>query len=216
VDQVAHCIIRLQRSAACEERWLGTSRPVALTQGLSYAGEEPPAVSPAARVDEFLRAAHCHTLLRYEAACNRQIRRNLDLLHRLKAATHRTAEDPCPYLTPTEPAAPEEQRSALPPIAGTNHEPIRRAGATPPAGLFAPELDHTPQPGESGLTALQPGPSGPGAKLASFRNNNGLHEGRTTVGAGSPRPLAAEGQLNLRSHEESIATAPFSLARNGR
>jgi hypothetical protein len=59
VDQVAHCIIRLQRAAACEERWLGTARPNALPSGLGYAGEEPPAVSPAARVDEFLRAGHC-------------------------------------------------------------------------------------------------------------------------------------------------------------
>jgi hypothetical protein len=160
VDQIAHCMIRLQRSAGCEERWLGTSRPASLPSGLAYAGEEPPAASVAARLDEFLRAEHCRTLLRYEAACNRQIRRNLELLLKLQSAA-RTAHKPaCPYLT--EPV---------------DHDTTRRAGPTCPAGQtpaedFATCASHTPQPGHVWLgdqtgTKTDEGPP----QLASFRND---------------------------------------------
>jgi hypothetical protein len=106
VDQIAHCIVRLQRSAACEQRWLGTDRPVTLPSGFAYAGEESPAGSPAARIDEFLRAKHCQILIRYEAACNRQIQRNLDLLRKLQSAPQSAPNPDCPYLTEQEGAPP--------------------------------------------------------------------------------------------------------------
>jgi hypothetical protein len=169
VDQIAHCMIRLQRSAACEQRWLGTSRPASLPSGLAYAGEEPPAASVAARLDEFLRAEHCRTLLRYEAACNRQIRRNLELLLKLQAALT-TRKPACPYLT--------EPESAPPLSEAVDRDTTRRAGPTCPAGQapagdFATCASHTPQPGhlwpgDQTGTKIHEGPP----QLASFRNDS--------------------------------------------
>jgi hypothetical protein len=98
VDQIAHSILRLQRSAAFEQRWLGTSRPVAMPQGRQYIGEEPPTVSPAARIAEFVMTPSLPTFLRYEAACNRQIHKNLQRLQTLQSAAPADKPD-CPYLT---------------------------------------------------------------------------------------------------------------------
>jgi hypothetical protein len=160
VDQIAHCIVRLQRSAACEQRWLGTDRPVTLPSGFAYAGQESPAGSPAARIDEFLRAKHCQTLLRYEAACNRQIQRNLDLLRKLQSAPQSVPKPDCPYLTepagaaPSAPLCPEAKQPCVsyarlltdeqaPLLASfrrntasttNNCDITRRAGATSPTG----------------------------------------------------------------------------------
>jgi hypothetical protein len=183
VEQVAHSMLRLRRSAAFEEKYLEQGRSVHFPLGFVYVSEdgkppvEPVTVSQVARIAGFLDSPPGHLLLRYETAANRQIKRNLELLAKLQAASRHKDKPACPYLT----------------------EPAHLEGAAPSAPL--PSDPPTPaQPGSPGLPVLQPrhlwpgqitpGHVGPGRAtvtpgiegreaLASFRNGgvNGIYNG---------------------------------------
>jgi hypothetical protein len=181
VEQIALGMLRLQRSAAYEQRWLGTAQPVPLPACPPHGGaaeEEPPHVSEGARVGEFMHSRFCPVFLRYEAACNSQIRRNLDLLLKLQATARATHKPACPYLTDPEPADAER------PNGTADHAVIRRAGATPPAepGNGSGNLPPTEHPitltpssleGEGRDAGRPTGLHTVGEnELASFRRNN--------------------------------------------
>jgi hypothetical protein len=111
VDQIGLCMLRLHRTARFEQNFLKCNAVyIAPPEGPQYDREDPPAVSYEARIHHYLHRENSPLVHRYEAAANRQIHKNLQLLKEMKSQTQwQTArQGESPYLVELQDIAEEE------------------------------------------------------------------------------------------------------------